>query len=93
MGQIEQRLTELGIELLYYPQHELRLPKPPQRAGIVTINDLVYTSGTGCKDEDGNLLYAGKVGKDLSIEEGRQAARLALINLLAILKMIVQIRD
>jgi hypothetical protein len=35
----------------------------------------------------------GKVGKDLSIEEGRQAARLALINLLAILKMIVQIRD
>ncbi|MHB1652599.1 MAG: RidA family protein [Desulfitobacteriaceae bacterium] len=81
MGQIEQKLIELGIEL----------PHPPKPVGIylpaVTVNDLVYTSGTGCRIQGGELLYEGKLGIDLSIEQGQQAARQAAINLLAILKV------
>lgn len=77
---IEQRLMELGIEL----------PEPPKPAGIylsaMPFNNLVYTSGTGCKMADGKLLYEGKLGQDLTIEQGQQAARQSAINLLAILQ-------
>lgn len=80
MKTIEERLMELGIEL----------PQPNKPAGIyvpaIIVNNLLYTSGTGCKIADGKLLFQGKLGQDLTIEQGQQAARQAAINLLAVLK-------
>jgi enamine deaminase RidA (YjgF/YER057c/UK114 family) len=79
MSVIENRLKELNITL----------PEPLTPAAIyipaVTTGNLVYTSGTVCK-LDGKLMYEGKLGRDLTIEQGQQAARQAMINLLAILK-------
>lgn len=46
---------------------------------------MLYTAGQGCK-RDGILVYKGKLGQDLTIEEGREAARISIINCLAILK-------
>ncbi|WP_289137059.1 RidA family protein [uncultured Brevibacillus sp.] len=79
MGRIEQRLQELGITL----------PEPPPVAAIyvpaVTVGNLVYTSGNDCR-VSGKLMFTGKLGQELTIEEGQLAARQTMINLLAVLK-------
>jgi enamine deaminase RidA (YjgF/YER057c/UK114 family) len=79
MGIIENRLKELDIVL----------PEPPKPAAAyipaVTTGNLVYTSGNDCR-VNGKLMYEGKLGKDLTIEQGQQAARQTMINLLAVLK-------
>lgn len=79
MGQIEQRLQQLGIEL-----PEAGEPKfsyiPSRRTG-----NLVYTSGMDCRI-NGVLMYEGKLGSDLTIEQGQEAARQVIINALAVIK-------
>ena len=75
----EQRLAELGIEL---PE-----PNPPvaNYVGAVTAGKLVFVSGHG-PYRDGGYVYRGKLGRDVDIPTGQQAARLTMINLLASLK-------
>jgi enamine deaminase RidA (YjgF/YER057c/UK114 family) len=79
MSKIKQRLQELGITL----------PEPPPVAAIyvpaVTVGNLVYTSGNDCR-VNGKLMFQGKVGQDLTIEQGQLAARQTMINLLAVLE-------
>src|SRR2546427_820653 len=50
---------------------------PAVRAG-----DLLFLSGTG-PFKDGAIAFAGKLGKDLTVEQGYEAARLTLLNALA----------
>ncbi|RME44069.1 MAG: RidA family protein [Chloroflexi bacterium] len=75
----EQKLRELGLEL----------PAPPEPVAAyvpaVEANGLLFTSGSG-PIEDGKIKYHGKVGRDLSVEEGYQAARLTMLNLLAVVR-------
>ena len=75
----EVRLAELGIEL----------PQPPSPVanyvnGVQTGN-LIFLAGKGPKRADGTEIH-GKLGVDLTIEEGYEAARLTAINQLAVLK-------
>ncbi len=79
---IEQRLTELGIVL----------PEPPAPVaayvpGVISLK-MVYVSGQ-LPSQAGNLAYTGKLGLDLDIEQGRQAARIAGINCLGVLKALL----
>src|SRR5438094_10268748 len=75
----EARLTELGITL---PQ----APKPVATyIPAVRVGDLLFLSGTG-PFKDGAIVYAGKLGKDLTVEQGYEAAKLTLLNALAIVK-------
>jgi enamine deaminase RidA (YjgF/YER057c/UK114 family) len=75
-GQIITRLNELGIEL----------PEVPAPAGnyvpYVISGNLVFISGqiTLWNEE---LRFVGKVGVDLSLKEGIEAARLCGLNLIA----------
>lgn len=46
----------------------------------------VYVSGHGPVDENGNNCVVGKLGKDLSVDEGYRAARLAALACLASLQ-------
>ena len=73
---VADRLTELGITL---PQSAspLALYRPALRTG-----DLVYVSGQLAM-QDGQVLHPGRLGADLSIEQGQEAARVASINALA----------
>lgn len=71
-----ERLQELGLELPPVPVPVANYI-PVQRVG-----DLIFTSGQ-TPTRDGRLLIAGKLGKDVSIEQGQEAARLALLNCLA----------
>ncbi|MCJ8009204.1 RidA family protein [Lederbergia wuyishanensis] len=79
MSKVEQRLKELGITL--------PVPGEPKFSYIPCnqTGNLVYTSGQDCRI-DGELMYTGKLGADLTIEQGQEAARQTIINCLAVLK-------
>ena len=75
-GKIETRLKELDIAL----------PSPPAPVAsyvpYVVSGNLVFISGQVTLAADG-LKYVGTVGKDLSPEDGKAAARLCAVNVLA----------
>lgn len=75
-GRIETRLQELGIEL---PE-----ASAPVAAYVPFTSDgsKLYVSGQ-VTVWNGELRYLGKVGQTLSVAEGKQAARLCGLNLLA----------
>lgn len=80
---IEEKILALGIEL----------PNAPQSAGsyvqVAITGNLVFVSGQ-IPVEPGSIpmqvKFKGKVGKDISLEQGQEAARLCTINALAQLK-------
>ncbi len=80
--QIESRLKDLGIEL------------PPAVTPVanyvpaVRSGNLVFLSGHGPFDETGTLI-TGKIGADLTAEQGYQAARRIAIGLLGSLKALI----
>ena len=83
MGRIEERLTELGLEL---PRPFAPPPGVEFKFGLVRVQDgLGYVSGHGPMDGP-DLLMAGKVGGDLTPEQGAEAARLTGLSILAALK-------
>ena len=65
---------------------KIDLPQPPTPFGAyveaVQTGSLLFLSGT-LPVENKKPKYLGVIGKDLSLEEGRQAARLACLNALA----------
>jgi len=75
----EERLAELGIEL----------PDPPAAVGAYVpwarTGDLVVTSFQ-LPWREGELAYTGKLGAELTTEEGYAAARLCALNGIAQLK-------
>jgi enamine deaminase RidA (YjgF/YER057c/UK114 family) len=79
MGRIESRLRDLGITL---PQAAAPVANyvPWVRTG-----SLIFISGQITLGADKALQYVGTLGKDLSVEDGRAAARLAAVNVLAVL--------
>jgi|SRR5699024_6543672 len=79
MSEIESRLEKLGIILP-------NLSKPSANyIPIQQVGSLIYTSGQTCK-VDGQLILKGKLGKDLTLEEGKIAARQTALNCLSIIK-------
>lgn len=77
---VEERLVELGISLA-----EPNIP-PGLKIELATQSrNLIYLSGNGPIKPNGERIV-GKVGKDLTIEEGYEAARITAINHLAVLK-------
>jgi len=75
----DQKLNQLGIQL---PQVSEALGS---YVDMVQVGNLVFLSGRGPLKADGKYI-TGKVGQDLSTEEGYQAAMLSAISQLAILK-------
>jgi len=77
--QVEARLKEMGIEL---PPAVTPVANyvPSARTG-----NLVFLSGHGPFNEDGSLI-TGKVGSELTTEQGYEAARRVAIGLLGSLK-------
>jgi enamine deaminase RidA (YjgF/YER057c/UK114 family) len=73
---IADRLNDLGLKL-----PPLR-PPAANYVSAVTTGNLVFLSGTGPYREDGSLI-TGKLGRDLSVEEGYEAARVTMLNCLA----------
>jgi enamine deaminase RidA (YjgF/YER057c/UK114 family) len=82
MGTVDARLQELGITL----------PKPAAPVAnyvpFVRTGNLVVISGQLCLGPDGKMADAhkGKLGAEISMEQGQEAARLCAINVLAQLR-------
>ena len=78
-GAIDARLKELGLEIA--------APAAPvaNYVGYVKTGNLVFVSGQ-VTIKDGQLQYQGKLGADVSLEDGQAAARLCAINVIAQLK-------
>ncbi|HEX3852308.1 MAG TPA: RidA family protein [Polyangiaceae bacterium] len=72
-----------------FAELNLELPPAPEPVGvykpIVIVGNLAYLSGHGPLRPD-NSLITGKVGADLSLEQGKLAARQVGLALLATLK-------
>ncbi|MCP1673669.1 enamine deaminase RidA (YjgF/YER057c/UK114 family) [Natronocella acetinitrilica] len=70
----------------------LKLPRCPQPAGNFRpyniTGNLVFLAGQTCQ-VDGRMAYTGKVGEGLSVDEGYQAARICMQNLLAALALAI----
>jgi enamine deaminase RidA (YjgF/YER057c/UK114 family) len=85
MGRIDDRLNQLGIQL------------PPPRAPMANyvparrVGNLVYTAGqvSGTAERE----IKGKLGQDLSVEQGREAARVCALNCLAALLTVIDSLD
>ena len=75
----EQKLTQLGFEL----------PAPPKPVAnyvpVVRTGDLLFLSGV-LPSRDGQLIMTGKLGQNLSIDQGMEAARVAVLNGLSIIR-------
>ncbi len=76
---VSENLQRLGVTL----------PPAPRPVGSYVpacqAGDLVFVSGV-LPFQEGKILQPGKVGRELSIEEGAANARIAVINALAILQ-------
>ena len=72
----ENKLKELNIIL----------PEPPDPVGAYVafkkIGNLLFISGQLPIDKDGKMIK-GKIGKELTLEEGQTASKLCVINILA----------
>lgn len=77
----EERIKELGIELPDAPK-PLAVYIPAMKVG-----QLVLTAGQ-LPLKNGKLIFEGKVGKNLSLEEGVKAAEQCAINCLSVIKSI-----
>ncbi|MBD7963689.1 RidA family protein [Fictibacillus norfolkensis] len=70
----EDKLQSLGLVL-----PEVR-PAVGNYVGCVRVGNLLFTAGQGVDQ------YHGKLGKDLSVEEGYAASRQSMLNLLAVVQ-------
>ena len=77
MSKTADRIKELGITL----------PESPSPVAnyipVVKTGNLIYLSGVGPADKPDGTSYTGKLGKDLSIDQGYDAARLTAVNLIS----------
>ncbi len=75
----EDRLKELGFIL----------PAPPKPVAnyvpVVRVGDLLFLSGV-LPSRDGRLVLTGKLGENLTVEQGVEAARVAVLNGLSIVR-------
>ena len=78
----EERIAELGVELPPAPTAVANYV-PCIRTGnlVMTAGQLPFVSGA--------IVYPGKVGAEVTVEQGAKAARIAVINGLAQIKALV----
>ena len=80
MSVVESRLIELGYSL----------PPPPEPIGnylsASTSGNIMWMAGVGARRADGSRIR-GKLGQDLTVAEGYEAAKWCALNLLSRMKM------
>ncbi|HPL54754.1 MAG TPA: RidA family protein [Bacillota bacterium] len=82
MAKVEERIKQLGFELPEAPK--------PAAAYVPAVREgmLVFTAGQ-IPFINGEVKYHGKVGKDLTVEEGYKAAQVCSLNCLSVIKQII----
>ena len=78
----EQNARELGIEIPEAPE-----PVAAYVPGVL-VDGYIYTSGQ-LPFANGELIYKGKVGAEVSADDGYEAAKICVINCLGVVKSLV----
>src|SRR5258708_12846362 len=73
----EERLKELGINLPPPPEPFGAYVEAVQTGNLLFLSGMLPTEGHGAK-------FTGRVGAELDVEQGRRAALLAALNVLAV---------
>ena len=77
----EEKIEELGYKL---PE----APKPlAAYVPALLVNKFVFTAGQ-VPVKNGELIYSGKLGKDLTVQEGIKAAEISILNCLSAVKSV-----
>lgn len=79
-GQVDAKLAELGLEV-----PEAAAPVA-NYVGYVQTGNLIFVSGQVTL-KDGKFMHQGKLGAEMSIEEGQEAAKLCALNIIGQLKV------
>ncbi len=79
---IEEKIKELGFNLPEAPK--------PVAAYIpaLEVNNMVFTAGQ-IPSIAGELLFKGKIGKEVTLMEGQRAAEICILNCLAAIKGVI----
>jgi enamine deaminase RidA (YjgF/YER057c/UK114 family) len=85
MGRIDDRISELGLTLPA-PRAPMANYVPARRVG-----NLIYTAGQVSGSADREI--KGKLGQDLTVEQGREAAQICALNCLAALLTVLDSLD
>lgn len=82
MGEVEDRLKELGLEL----------PEPPeplaQYVPAIRAGDTVFTAGH-LPMRGGALICTGRLGEEVSLEQGQECARACALNALSAVRDLI----
>jgi enamine deaminase RidA (YjgF/YER057c/UK114 family) len=78
--EIERKITEMGLEL------PAPTEPPAHRSSAVRTGNLVFVGGHVPRMPDGSMLHPGKVGQDVTVEQGYEAAQRVMLNCLGSLK-------
>jgi hypothetical protein len=81
----EARLRELGFDLPDYNERPFAGMAYGTMKPYHILGKVLYLSGH-VPERDGEVLYPGRLGEDLTIEEGYRAAQIACVNVLAGIK-------
>jgi enamine deaminase RidA (YjgF/YER057c/UK114 family) len=82
-GMVEKKLADIGV-VVPTPARPVANYVPSVRVGA-----LLFVSGQLCLDANGQLVAKGKLGGNVSVEDGQKAARACAANLLAHVKAAV----
>ncbi|MGH7983700.1 MAG: RidA family protein [Candidatus Udaeobacter sp.] len=75
----EQRLKELGVTLPTPPEPFGTYAEAVQTGNLLFLSGMLPTQGRGAK-------FVGRIGAELGVEAGREAANLAALNVLAVVR-------
>ena len=76
--EVENKLKAMGLEL------PAAAPPPPGRAGAVKVGNILFVGG-----HTPGQMHIGKLGEEITVEQGYEAARLACLNCLADVKAVI----
>ena len=84
MGDIEKKLKELGLILPAVDEISTPVYEKAKQIG-----NQVFVAGHGPQKPDGEMGFFGRVGRDISLEEGYEAAKLCALDCLASIKALL----
>ncbi len=76
--EVENKLQAMGLEL------PAAAPPPPGRAGAVKVGNILFVGG-----HTAGQMHTGKLGAEITVEQGYEAARQACLNCLADVKAVI----
>jgi enamine deaminase RidA (YjgF/YER057c/UK114 family) len=83
--EVERRLQALGLELP--PALNRSTPRPYDRSK--RVGNLLFVSGHGPTNANGEAAFTGQVGRELGLEQASEAAKLCALGCLAAVKAAV----